>query len=211
MAYVRRMPPRDRTRRRATPQQERAHASIEAILGAAALLVGKQGFARTTTNQIAARAGVNVALVYRYFAGKEAILAALVEREANATVEAIRGALAAHAEAPLRVAVRALLAALVGTPRDPALHRELVENLELTRRRALVGERRAAIAALFSDFLARRGAELRPLADRQATLFVVEHAIEATTHAAAFYRPDGLSLERTLDALADLVARALLA
>jgi hypothetical protein len=42
-------------------------------------------------------------------------------------------------------------------------------------------------------------------------MFVLQHAIEATTHAAAFYRPDGLSVERVLESLTDLVVNALAA
>jgi AcrR family transcriptional regulator len=204
------MPPRDRTRRRVTPTQARAQASIDAILTAAELLLREEGFARATTNRIATRAGVNVALVYRYFAGKEAIVGALIERVAEATYEAVRRALVEHARAPLPTAVRALLDALVDTPSAPALHRELVEHVDVARRRQLVHELRSRIAAQFAELLVRRRAELRPLADRDATMFVLQHAIEAATHAAAFYRPDGLSIERTLDALTELVTRALL-
>jgi hypothetical protein len=140
----------------------------------------------------------------------DAIVGALIERGAVATHEAVRRALVEHARAPLPTAVRALLDALVDTPSAPALHRELVEHVDVARRRQLVHELRSRIAAQFAELLVRRRAELRPLADRDATMFVLQHAIEAATHAAAFYRPDGLSIERTLDALTELVTRALL-
>jgi len=203
------MPIRDRTKRRVAPKQARAHASIDAILEAAEILLREEGFAGATTNRIAERAGVNVALLYRYYAGKEAIVGALIERAAEATQATVRQVLADNALAPLPVAIRALLGALVATPGDPALHRELVEHVDATKRRQLVHELRAQLAAEFSRFMAGRRAELRPLADREATMFVLQHAIEAATHAAAFYRPDSLSLERVLDALAELVLRTL--
>jgi AcrR family transcriptional regulator len=203
------MPPRDRTKRRVEPSQQRAHASIDAILTAAEQLLREQGFARMTTNRIAQRAGVNVSLVYRYFAGKEAIVGALIERFAEQTLDAARTALREHASAPLAIGVRALLSALVTTPSAPELHRELVEHVDISKRRELVRELGDKLSLVMFEFLAQRSAELRVLPDAQATFFVLQHALEAATHAAAFYRPEGLTLERALDALTDLVVRTL--
>ncbi|MDB4974610.1 MAG: TetR family transcriptional regulator [Myxococcaceae bacterium] len=203
------MPPRDRTKRRVSPTQDRALASVDAILDAAELVLAEHGYARTTTNGIAARAGVNVALLYRYFAGKEAIVGALIERHADTTYAAVRSALEGQPGATLPSAVRALLEALVVTPGEPALHRALVEQIDATKRRLVVQDLRARMELLWSEFLTQHGSELRPLVDPQATMFVLQHAIEAATHAAAFYRSDELSLERALDALTEMVLRNL--
>lgn len=203
------MPPRDRTKRRALPTQERAAASVEAILTAAEQLLGEQGFARATTNRIAARAGVNVALVYRYFAGKEAIAGALIERHAQRTYEVVQETFAVQRDAPLEVALRAVLSALVESPHGPELHRELVELVDATKRRQVVRDVGARLQDALSEFLSARGDQLRPLEDRAATLFVLQHAIEAATHAACFYRPAELSMTRVLDALAALLLRTL--
>jgi AcrR family transcriptional regulator len=204
------MPPRDRTKRRVIPKQERAQASAEAILSAAEQLLRERGFARMTTNRIAARAGVNVALVYRYFAGKEAIVAALIERFTQATLDAFERVLETHADAPLPVVIRALLEALVATPGVPELHRELFEQIDVTKRRAHVQAQTAAMTRAMAQLLSRRNAELRALPDLPATLFVLENATFAATHAASFYRPAELPLERVLDALADMIGRTLL-
>ena len=210
MTYHRRVPPRDRTRRRIVPTQARARASVDAILTATEQLLRERGYARLTTNHIAARAGVNVALVYRYFAGKEAIVGALIDRVADATVSALQATLAAHARSPLPVAVRAIVDVLVGTPSVPALHRELTEHVDAAHRRVVVRDIRAAAAARFRELLVARRAELRPDADLDALLFVLEPAIEAATNAAAFYRPADLSLDRAVTALCDVITRALL-
>jgi hypothetical protein len=68
-------------------------------------------------------------------------------------------------------------ARLVRSARDAACCRALVQDL------------RTQVAAQFRDFLAGRRDQLRPLADPEATLFVLEHAIEGASNAAAFYRP----------------------
>ncbi|WP_236519487.1 TetR/AcrR family transcriptional regulator [Sandaracinus amylolyticus] len=194
-----------------TPRQDRARASVDAIVAAAEIVLREEGFARTTTNRIAKRAGVNVGLVYRYFAGKEAIVGAITERVADVTFDAIRSALEAHASSPLPVALRAVVMVLVDTPGvDPRLHRELVEHLDVTRRRAMVQALRARTATLFAAFLDARRDTLRPDLDREALVFVIEHAMDAATHAIAFYRPAELDRDRAIDALVDLLSRALL-
>ncbi len=178
---------------------------------AAESILESDGFARATTNRIAKRAGVNVALIYRYFAGKEAIVGALIERSAERTHEAVQAALEAHASSPLEVALRALVEALVDTPgMSPAVHRELVEHIEVTRRRAVVDHLRTRAGDLFAAFLAGRQKELRPFPDRAAALFVLERALEGAAHAAAFYRPKSIDAKSARDAVVELVIRALM-
>jgi AcrR family transcriptional regulator len=50
------------------------------VLEAAAELIAQQGFARTTTNAVAERAGVSIGSLYQYFPNKTAILVSLLER-----------------------------------------------------------------------------------------------------------------------------------
>ena len=85
----------------------------------------------------------------------------------------------------------------------------VVEHVDISKRRELVRELGDKLSLVMFEFLAQRSAELRVLPDAQATFFVLQHALEAATHAAAFYRPEGLTLERALDALTDLVIRTL--
>jgi AcrR family transcriptional regulator len=203
------MPAKDRTRARKAPRQDRARASVDAILTATAELLRTKGFRRTTTNLIAGRAGVNVALVYRYFAGKEAIVGALIDRFAAETLERAREAMLEHAGAPFAVAVRALLVVLVETPGNTDLHRELYENVSAAGRRQFLQATGDAVAALFQEFLARREADLREDVDRDAVLFVLRHALEAASHAAAFYRPANVSQDRVVAAMTALVTRSL--
>jgi AcrR family transcriptional regulator len=60
---------------RKRPRQERSRFTVEAILEAAADILVRDGYETLTTNRIADRAGVNVASLYQYFPGKEAIVA----------------------------------------------------------------------------------------------------------------------------------------
>jgi AcrR family transcriptional regulator len=72
------------------PSQDRSRASFDAIVEACTGLLPRLGYAGTTTNHIAARAGVNIASLYEYFPGKDAIVAQVAER----LVERVLGRLA---------------------------------------------------------------------------------------------------------------------
>jgi AcrR family transcriptional regulator len=65
---------------RRRPVQRRGHETMAAILDAAAELLAESGLEGFSTNAIAARAGVNIATLYGYFADKHAILSELFER-----------------------------------------------------------------------------------------------------------------------------------
>jgi len=65
---------------RRRPTQERAKATRELILDTAARLFGERGIDATSTNRIAAEAGVSVGTVYRYFADRTVIVEELLER-----------------------------------------------------------------------------------------------------------------------------------
>ena len=59
------------------PRQERSKVMVEAILEAAAEVFAELGYARTTTNKIAERAGVSVGSLYQYFPNKDALVASI--------------------------------------------------------------------------------------------------------------------------------------
>jgi AcrR family transcriptional regulator len=60
---------------------EAAQATHRAILDAALALFGREPFARVTLGRVAGRAGVTVQTVLRLFGSKEALFAAVAERE----------------------------------------------------------------------------------------------------------------------------------
>jgi AcrR family transcriptional regulator len=86
----------------------------------------KAGYEAMTTNQIADRAGVNIASLYQYFPNKQAILAELARRHVNAA----RGRLVttlAELRAKQRVSIREAVRAMIDVTCaehavDPQLH-----------------------------------------------------------------------------------------
>jgi AcrR family transcriptional regulator len=67
--------------KRRVPQQSRSIERVERILDAAAQLVVAEGVDALTTRDVASLAEVPVATLYQYFADKDEILLALVERD----------------------------------------------------------------------------------------------------------------------------------
>ena len=78
---------------RKAPAQARARQTVEAILEAAVELFSSKGYARTSTNHLAARAGVSVGSLYQYFPNKDAILTTLLARHLEAVHETVSAAL----------------------------------------------------------------------------------------------------------------------
>jgi AcrR family transcriptional regulator len=71
------------------PDQRRA-----AILDAAVAEIAERGFARTTSRQVAARAGVTHGLLHHYFPDHDTLLAAAFEKVATEEMDEVRDTLA---------------------------------------------------------------------------------------------------------------------
>jgi AcrR family transcriptional regulator len=80
---------------RRVPQQVRSRDRVDRILGVAAELLVAEGVDAVNTRSIASRAGIPVASLYQYFADKEEILLALIERDSAELDEQVAEDLAA--------------------------------------------------------------------------------------------------------------------
>ena len=99
--------PSVKTRR--PPVQARSQARVERLLAAATAIVEEEGAEAATTRAIAARAGVPVATLYQFFADRDAVLDAVLQRE----LEALDRHVAAQSEAARTGAATASLADFV--------------------------------------------------------------------------------------------------
>jgi AcrR family transcriptional regulator len=93
--------------------QRRSRERVERILDAAADLVTEHGVAELTTRAIAARAGVPVASIYQYYADKDEIVLALVERDTQEMDSRVTEAVAALRTLSIRTLVEATMLAFV--------------------------------------------------------------------------------------------------
>src|SRR6478752_505802 len=98
------------TKPRKNASQERSRATVDALVEATARILIREGFDKASTNRIAAVAGVSVGSLYQYFPGKEALVAAVIDRHNRQVMQAVQGELARALDLPLDVAVRKLVA-----------------------------------------------------------------------------------------------------
>ena len=140
------------------PSQRRSQETFDALVDACTWLLPRRGYAGTTTNHIAERAGVNIASLYEYFPGKDAIVAQVAER----LVQRVLGRLAAGAARVLQAgeadAVRLWIEWIHDTvAREKELVAVFLYQVPYTNQLdADPGDRRAAARVLAAGALARR-------------------------------------------------------
>jgi AcrR family transcriptional regulator len=194
------------TKPRKSAAQERSRATVDALVEATARILVKEGFDKASTNRIAERAGVSIGSLYQYFPGKEALVAAVIDRHNLAIRQIVRGALAEVAALPLAQAVRRIVAVAIAAHRvDPRLHRVLAEQIPRTGRLADVEVFNRENFAFFEAFLEAHRDELR-VTDLSLAAFVCVTTIEALTHNTVLHRPDMLG-DETVEALVDEATR----
>ncbi len=193
------MSPTNPSKVRKTPRQRRSAETVEAILTAAAHILEKEGFDAATTNRVAVKAGVSIGSLYQYFPNKESLVRALNDRHTKEILDLLRKRFGELREAPLESSVRAIVQTMVEVHRvNPALHRVLVNIVPSIGGLAETRVVEDAAAALLSQFLKARAADLRPL-NPDLSAFMLVHAVEALTHAAVLERPELLKGELFVD------------
>jgi AcrR family transcriptional regulator len=102
---------------------------VDQILEAPARVFGERGYAGTTTNHIAERAGVSIGSLYQYFPNKHTILVALHARHMESASEAMQstmeGALR-EKKAPEQLLRRFVRQVIEMHASEPALHHVLL-------------------------------------------------------------------------------------
>jgi AcrR family transcriptional regulator len=180
---------------RKTPRQQRAKASVEVVLEAAAQVLEAGGRAAFNTNAVAERGGVSIGTLYRYFPDKRAILCALAERETAAHLDAVM-AILADGEAGMardRAMIRAFILAF---GRRSRARRIAVSALLAEADHGALAARFAAAEAGMTD------AEGRPLTRIQA--FVLGRAVQGAMRAAVLEGVDFLESREFEDELVRL-------
>ncbi|MEQ8486994.1 MAG: TetR/AcrR family transcriptional regulator [Pseudomonadales bacterium] len=187
---------------RRQPRQTRARATFDAILDAAAQLFAEHGYAATTTNRVAERAGVSIGSLYQYVSDKDALLLALAERHLQEAADALSDTFRAlHRDRPdVAETVRRLVATLADLHRhDPAMHRLLFDQTPRTP--ALAARLRQAqrdLGRAVAAELIRLGvAGPHP----QARALLLVQGLEAQVHGAVLEPPPDSSSAELIDEL----------
>jgi AcrR family transcriptional regulator len=191
---------------RKQPRQERSRFTVEAILEAAAHILVRDGYAKLTTNRIADRAGVNVASLYQYFPGKEAIVAELQRRHGAAERAAARDALVVRQGQGLEETLRALIAGGVAAHAvAPALHRAFAEHMPAQRYRDI----EAADPPVFAEMRRFLERSTKGVPDVEFAMWMMATTAHAAIHNGVVERPEDVESGRLVDELVVLLVRYL--
>ncbi len=177
---------------RKRPIQERSKQTVAAILQAAAQVLMKNGYDRTTTNLVAEKAGVSIGSLYEYFPNKEALVAAIASAHVEELTERADDALrAADKGVPVSFVTALVRAGLDAHRVNPKLHKVLVEQVP----------RIGALSDLLNissllqrkiELAIQRDAPHLPPAKVRMIALILETCIEALTHRAIVETPEWL-------------------
>lgn len=162
-----------------------------------------------TTNRVAEVAGVSVGSLYQYFGHKDELIAAVAERHGQRMLQLLIDSVTSMAEAPLEVAVRTYVAAMLRAHAlEPALHQALVRHV-MTNGLEVMDELDALIQASVRGYLElhRRRLIVR---DLDAAAWVLLVTVRSLAHVGALHRPSSMSEEQILDETCAVVLRYLL-
>jgi AcrR family transcriptional regulator len=191
---------------RKLPRQARSRVTVEAILEATTDILIRQGARRLTTNRIAERAGVNIASLYQYFPGKQAIIAELRRRHGAARRAAVRQVLVERRGDSLESTLRALVSMGVAVHTvNPELERVFSEELPQLR----YADVAAADAPLFDEFRAMLTRSATRIRDPERAMWMVATTADAVIHRAIVECPDDLTNGSIADELVTLLVRYL--
>ncbi|KJC37496.1 TetR family transcriptional regulator [Bradyrhizobium sp. LTSP849] len=188
------------TNPRKNASQARSRATVDALVEATARILVREGFEKTSTNRIAEIAGVSVGSLYQYFPGKEALVAAVIDRHNHEIMQVVRAALTEVADLPIDKAVRRLVTVAIEAHRiDPKLHRVLAEQTPRTGQLADVEAFNREVHTLVRAYFESRRKEMRKI-DIDIATFICVSAIEAIAHNTVLNQAEMLSdkMVRTL-------------
>jgi AcrR family transcriptional regulator len=187
---------------RKLPSQERSRFTVDAILEAAADILVRDGYARLTTNRIAERAGVNVASLYQYFPGKDAIVAELRRRHGAAERAAVRETLVLRRQQGLEPTLRTLISRGVNAHAvAPELHRAFSEHMPAQRYREI----EEADAPVFIEMRRLLERSVEGVPDIDFAMWMVATVAHAAIHNGIVERPEDVASGRLVDELVALL------
>lgn len=160
----------------------------EAILDAATALFGRQGFSASTTDDVAAAAGVTKRTLYRYMGSKHGILLAIHERFLDRSTMDIASQPLESAPDQMMQIIRHHTGIVAKHQREIRVFFEEMKHLPPEARQHVV-ERRDQYEQIFRDVI-RRGIDEGSFREMDVTI-AAQAILGALTNMYRWYRPDG--------------------
>jgi AcrR family transcriptional regulator len=172
------------TEPRKLPNQERAKATVTAILDATARILADDGFEAVNTNRVAEVAGVSVGSLYQYFPNKAALVGAVAVRHTEAMAAVVAAGVRAAAGDDLPDLVRTLIrSTMQAHAENPKLRRAIIEELPRIGRPARIAELKQDILQSVVALLSARRSRIK-VKDIAMAAFVIVNTVEHLTHVA---------------------------
>ena len=191
---------------RKRPRQARAQATFDALVEACTRLLPRLGYAGTTTNHIAERAGVSIASLYEYFPGKDAIVAQVAERLVDRVLRRLAKEAPRVLEAPEDDALRVWLELIHETvARERALFAVFTYQVPYTNRLDAI----QAVSSRLLDFsqeVRRRAGGLVRQEISPATMRLIVNLVSSTIMQLVLDPPADVTREDLLDELGHRIA-----
>ncbi|SOD24289.1 transcriptional regulator, TetR family [Variovorax sp. YR752] len=182
---------------RKAPRQQRSRVTVDVIVEAATRVLARRGWARFTTNEIAAVAGVSVGSLYQYFPNKLAIAEAIRQRHLDEVLVALSGAGDDNEAIPLdQRAARFADGVIAAHSVDEALHRVLLDEVPLVARSSYA-EFEAEYQRRYRALIAASASANGAAGDDETAARVLSSAVEGVVHAAAHRGDLGLPALRS--------------
>lgn len=195
--------------KRRSPRQVRSLQMKQRILDAAAQVLAEQGYAAMTTNRVAARAGVSVGSLYRYFEDRHDLMEHLRQTASAETMAELTTAMVEAVALSPRAGVRLVVGTLVDSlERHGPVVRALIDEVPMGSHQNALPQLEAQLGQLARVFVARQVPELPP-AEADARVYL---ALGVTLNAClriALERPADLDREALVDLLTDLLVLGL--
>nr|WP_316641436.1 TetR/AcrR family transcriptional regulator [uncultured Roseateles sp.] len=181
---------------RKSPRQSRSQATVNTILDATARVLVERGYAATSTNAVAERAGVSVGSLYQYFPNKDALILALRARHSAQMESVIQRSFEGVTAENLDEALVGVIHTVVEAHRVEAdLHQALDQRFGEMNPMSGPSEADRRISELLATALLRYRSEIK-VDDIRLAAYVLTHALHAVVHAIVRDRPAGVSLQR---------------
>lgn len=205
------MTPTKRAAPRKTPRQERAKATVEVLLEAAAHVLVRSGYEGTTTKEVAERAGVSIGSLYQYFPSKEALVAALAERWSQRVLAVLSTHLEQQpGERMEEEGVRRLVRTLVELYAvNPRLQQVLLEQVPRIGTLHTIHEAESRMESLVRGALSRNLERVRPR-NLELAVFLLMRAMRGAIWATLVERPEVVREPEFVEELSALVLGYLL-
>jgi AcrR family transcriptional regulator len=166
---------------RKEPRQARSRATIDAILDAAAHILGDRGWTGLTTNTVAEIAGVSIGSLYQYFPDKQAIFTALYDRHVDEVRQLIERTMADCTSASLEDFTRELVEGLANVHAEDAELHEIVSGAVPEGAHGF----KSALQTIFEQVISRAEQDRYTPDEAKRMLFVLPHMVEALVHGVA--------------------------